>query len=42
MPQVTINLDETSNLNIDIYRAKNKLKSKKKAVELVIKKFFKP
>jgi len=41
MPQITINLDSEENKRIEILKAQEGLKNKAKAVELVIRKFFK-
>jgi len=41
MPQITIDLDSDENKQIEIFKATEGLRSKEKAVKLIIKKFFK-
>lgn len=41
MPQITIDFDEEENRNIEIFKAKESIKNKQKAVRLIIRKYFK-
>jgi hypothetical protein len=41
MPQITINFDHEENKNIEIFKAKEGIKNKEKAVRLIIRNFFK-
>lgn len=41
MPQITIDFDTEENKNIEIFKAKESLKNKEKAVRLIVRRFFK-
>lgn len=41
MPQITIDFGDEENRNIEIFKAKEGLKNKEKAVRLIVRKFFK-
>ncbi len=41
MPQITIDFDYEENKNIEIFKAKEGIKNKEKAVRLIVRRFFK-
>ena len=40
MPKIIIDLDEKEDLEVDIYKAKNRLKSKEKAIKQIIRNYL--
>ena len=41
MPKLILNLDEKEDMEVDIYKARKRLKSKEKAIKDIIRSFLK-